>query len=395
MSRPTRVLELRSVRGTGGGPEKTIMLGAARANRDRFAVTVCYIRDARDDVFELDARAADLGLDYVEVRERHSFDPAIWRQLTSLIRARHIDIVHAHEYKTDGLAWMMAHRLGVAAVATAHGWTGQSRRERWCYYPADKAVLARFPRVIAVSSEIKDDLVRHGANANRVDVLLNASDASVFQRVEARRAELRRAMGYAEQDVVIGAVGRLEVQKRFDLLLEALATLRDSHPRLRLVVVGDGSLRSDLEAQAGRLGLADRCEWLGHRLDVADLHHAFDLFVQSSEYEGTSNAVLEAMAMTTPIVATDVGGTREVALDGLHAIIVPSKSVPALVDGIRQALHDPGLARARATAARRRVEVDLSFEARTRRLEQIYAEVVAKHIAGPASMSEEAGARSA
>src|SRR5687768_17680622 len=69
-----RVLELRSVRGTGGGPEKTIMLGAAQSSRDDFEIIVCYIRDNRDQIFELERRAARLGIDYVEVRERHSLD---------------------------------------------------------------------------------------------------------------------------------------------------------------------------------------------------------------------------------------------------------------------------------------------------------------------------------
>ena len=371
------------------------MLGAARADRRRFAVTVCYVRDRRDQVFELDTRAADLGLDYVEVHERHSFDPGIWRQLADIVRTRGIDIVHAHEYKTDALAWIMARRMGLAAVATAHGWTGQTLRERWGYYPADKVILARFSRVIAVSSDIKDDLVRHGARPDRVEVLLNAIDAGAFRRVPAGRAEIRESLGCRDGDIVIGAVGRLETQKRFDLLVEAIAALQPGESGLRLVVVGDGSLRSDLEAKARSIGIADRCVWTGHRGDVAALHQAFDLFVQSSEYEGTPNAVLEAMAMETPIVATDAGGTREVALPGQHALIVPIRDVKALADGIRAVLADPESARARAIAARQRVETELSFEARTRRLEQIYQQVVASRAFRSPSVSARAGARNA
>lgn len=392
---PIRVLELRSVRGTGGGPEKTIMLGAAAADRERFAVTVCYVRDQRDSVFELDTRAADLGLDYVEVHERHSFDPGIWRQLTSLVRARQIDLVHAHEYKTDALAWMLARRTGVAIVATAHGWTGQSARERWGYYPADKAILARFPRVVAVSGEIRDELVRHGARPDRVDVVLNSIDATAFRRDARRREPVRRALGCTDTDIVLGAVGRVERQKRFDTLLEAFATLHKTEPRLRLVVVGDGSLRGELESLAARLGVADRCVWTGHRRDIADLHHAFDLFVQSSEYEGTPNAVLEAMAMETPIVATDAGGTREVARPDVDAVIVPIRNADALANGIRGTLKDPDGARTRVGTARRRVEHELSFEARTRRLEEIYTDIVTRRAARETPVSAAAGARGA
>ncbi len=124
------VLELRSVRGTGGGPEKTILLGAALADRTRFAITVCYLRDERDRVFQVDRRPETEGLDYVEIAERHSLDRSVWPRLCGLVRERHIGIVHAHDYKTDLLAWLLSRRANVRALATVHGWTGHSTRER-------------------------------------------------------------------------------------------------------------------------------------------------------------------------------------------------------------------------------------------------------------------------
>jgi hypothetical protein len=78
IERPIRILELRSVRGTGGGPEKTILSGAAQSDTARFAVAVCYIRDRRDPVFSVDTHASRLPIDYIEIRERHSFDPSVW-----------------------------------------------------------------------------------------------------------------------------------------------------------------------------------------------------------------------------------------------------------------------------------------------------------------------------
>src|SRR4029078_10683902 len=115
---PVRVLELRSVRGTGGGPEKTILLGAARADPARFGVTVCYVRDLRDQLFEMDERARALGVDYVEIHERHSFDPAICRKLRALVRTQRIQIVHSHEYKTNLLAWLLARAENVIPLST-------------------------------------------------------------------------------------------------------------------------------------------------------------------------------------------------------------------------------------------------------------------------------------
>jgi glycosyltransferase involved in cell wall biosynthesis len=373
---PVRVLELRSVRGTGGGPEKTIFTGAAQSAPD-IAVTVCYLRDARDDVFSIDRRAAALGVDYVEVRERHSFDPAIWPQLTSLVRSRGIDVVHAHDYKVNLLAWLLAKTTGVVPLSTAHGYTGRSRRELMFYYPADKKVLARFPVVVAVSSGVRDALVAGGCRPDRVKVLLNGIDPAAFRRDPARRASARAKYGVGDRDVVIGAVGRLERQKRFDLLIQAFAALRERHSRIRLLVAGDGSLRHELEAMLTEHGLGGVCRLAGQVDDMVEFHHALDLLVQSSEYEGTPNVVLEAMAMETPVVATDVGGTSELMRSTVDGIIVPAGDVRALVDAVGGVLSDPGAAGARAKTARRRVELELSFESRLRRLEDIYRDLAA------------------
>src|SRR5262245_33082990 len=118
IGRPVRVLELRSVRGSGGGPEKTIFTGAARTDRSRYAVTVCYLRDDRDIDFGPAKAAATLDINYVEVREKHSFDPGIWSRLRRLVRERRIDIVHAHDYKTDLIAWLLAKTDNVIPLAT-------------------------------------------------------------------------------------------------------------------------------------------------------------------------------------------------------------------------------------------------------------------------------------
>jgi glycosyltransferase involved in cell wall biosynthesis len=377
MSRPIRILELRSVRGTGGGPEKTILHGAALADR-RFHVTVCYLRDRRDEAFAVTERAKGAAVDYIEIFERHSFDPSVWFELRDLIRDRQIDVVHAHDYKTDLLAWLLGRVTGVCTLSTVHGWTGHSTRERLGYYPADKWILARFPRLIAVSSDIRNELVKHGADPSRITTVLNGIDHRRYKRDRSREAEVRASLGLSAADVVIGAVGRLEPQKRFDLLLDAFAALNARRPETRLVIVGEGSQRALLEAKRRALTLENICTFLGHLADVAPAHHVFDVFVQSSDYEGTPNAVLEAMALETPIVATDVGGTAELVDDGVHGRIVPPGDVNRLNGAIEWLLADRARAAAMARNARRRAEGELSFESRVRRVEAIYEEVAAR-----------------
>jgi len=369
-----RILELRSVRGTGGGPEKTILLGAQRAN-PRFPVTVCYIRDRRDTTFGIAERAATLGIDYVEIVERGSFDLRIWPALRQLVRDRGIDIVHAHDYKSDLLALLLARAEGLIPVATAHGWTGHSRRERLVYYALDKQLLRAFPRTIAVSTEIRSQLLRRGVGEDRVRTVLNGIDYRAFRRDRSIEAAVRQELGLTPSQVVVGSVGRLEPQKRFDLLIDACAMLQRRWPGLRLVIAGDGSERAKLQALASARLAAGSWQLCGHRGDVARLHHALDLFVQSSDYEGTSNAVLEAMALETAVVATAAGGTAEMIEHGVHGLVVRCGDALELATAMSQTLLQPEARAARVAAARARVETTLSFDERVATVERIYADL--------------------
>src|SRR5262249_14223835 len=158
-------------------------------------------------------------------------------------------------------------------------------------------------------------------------------------------------------------------------LLQAFAEVRRTRPELRLLIAGEGSLRFALESQIDRLGLGAACRLLGHCDNITALHHALDLFVQSSEYEGTPNVVLEAMALETPVVATAVGGTAELIEDGAHGLLVPPGDTQRLGHAMGRALADRTATAARATAARARVEGPLSFDARMRKVEAIYEEL--------------------
>jgi glycosyltransferase involved in cell wall biosynthesis len=376
VSKPVRVLELRSVRGTGGGPEKTIILGAAQSDPSEYAITVCYIRDRRDPDFGPAVKAEKYPIDYVEILERHSLDFRIWSRLRQLVRKGKIDIVHSHDYKTDFLALLLARVENIIPLATAHGWTGHTRREQ-IYYQVDKFVLGRFPCVIAVSSQISTDLILHGTHPDRIRIILNGIDAKAFKRDRNKEAEARAALHLPLDRTIVGAVGRLEPQKRFDLLIEAFAFLQRQNPNLYLAIAGDGTLRQELQGKSGQMGIQDSFRLLGRQDDIIRVHHALDLFVQSSKYEGTPNAVLEAMALGTPIVATDAGGTAEIMRNNIEGIIIPTNDLGALIRAIGLVLEDAKSAGDRTKAARSRIETDLSFERRMRKVEALYEELAA------------------
>jgi glycosyltransferase involved in cell wall biosynthesis len=217
--------------------------------------------------------------------------------------------------------------------------------------------------------------MRAGARPERVTVVLNAIDPSMFRRDRSQEAAARQRFGLSADDFVIGAVGRLEPQKDFPRLVEAFSHVAAKVPHATLVIAGEGSVRPVLEAAIAAKGLGASCRLLGHVDDIRALHHAFDLYVQSSIYEGTPNAVLEAMALESPVVATDAGGTAELARDGLEGLIVPYSDTEALVHALLAAIGDQEATRRRTAAARHRVETDLSFDTRMRHVEAIYDEL--------------------
>ncbi len=187
---------------------------------------------------------------------------------------------------------------------------------------------------------------------------------------------MRGELGIDSSQIVLGAVGRLEPQKRFDLLIDAFAQLLQRRPHLRLLIAGEGSQAVSMQRLIRQRGLEPVCRLLGHCPQMRRTYQAFDVMVQASDYEGTPTVVVEAMALRIPVVATAVGGTGQLLQHETHGLLVPRRDTAALCRAIERTLDDPAATRQRVTAARIHVEQHLSFVQRTRRLERIYAQLV-------------------
>jgi glycosyltransferase involved in cell wall biosynthesis len=374
-ARLLHVLVMRAVDGTGGGADQIILRSAQYADSQACRMALCFLRNERDEQFDFDRRCQQLGLEYHEVRHRGALDWSVSARLRQIAHRVQPHLIHAHDYKASFFATRLAQELQVPRLATAHGWTGNTWRERFVYYPADRRQLRGFTSVIAVSDEIQQTLIRSGCQPNRVRVLLNAIDPREYQRDEQVRVAMRQTLGIDPASIVIGACGRLERQKRFDVLLDAFAIIARTHPELRLVIAGEGTLQAMLQQQIDRQDLRSQVTLLGHCPDMRSTYQAFDLLVQSSDYEGTPTVIVEAMALELPIVATDVGGTAQLAPAPTCALLVPPRAPHLLADAILRTLGDTDATATRVAAARERVETTLNYAARTRKLESIYREL--------------------
>jgi glycosyltransferase involved in cell wall biosynthesis len=211
---------------------------------------------------------------------------------------------------------------------------------------------------------------RERVDPGRIDVIPTGIDLARFEP-RPRDHAFRTAHGLGDEPLLV-CVGRLDRYKGHDHLIEAFAALARARPRARLLLVGDGRFRDVLTATAQRAGLGDRVCFAGALGDVRPALAAADVFVQASDEEGLPGAVLEAMAMGLPVVATDVGGTREAVDDGVTGLLVPARDAAALAAAVLRLLDDPGLAARFASFARKRAAEEFSSERELALTEDVY-----------------------
>jgi sugar transferase (PEP-CTERM/EpsH1 system associated) len=256
-----------------------------------------------------------------------------------LIRRLGIGVVHTHNLSGLLYGGVGATLAGVKVIVhTEHGRDldyYQSRRSQRL-----ERVLTRLAnRVVSVSRPIFDEL-RHVQGIPLSRLLLIGNGVRIERYPAAPAPDLRARLGIAERDRVIGIVARLVPVKDHSTMLRAMVAVIRAIPEARLVVVGGGPLRGELEAQAARLGIASRVTFLGSRLDVADLLGLMEIFALSSVSEGMSMTILEAMAARCPVVATDVGGTSWLVHHEKTGLLVPSQQPDRLADAIVRLLND-------------------------------------------------------
>jgi glycosyltransferase involved in cell wall biosynthesis len=300
--------------------------------------------------------------------------------MIALCRRGRFDIVHTHSTKAGVLGRLAAAMCRVPVVVhTIHAapfHQGQSAIMRAATRWAERAAARWCRRLIAVGDEVGEEFARAGICApDKIRTIRSGIDFSRFD-APAERAEIRRQLGIAPGEPVVGAVGHMRPAKGYPYLLEAVVLLRRRFPALRLLVAGGGELLDEITRRARALAMDDGCLFLGHRDDVPQLLRAMDVFAQASLWEGVPRAVQEAMYVGLPVVATDVNGTSEVVEHGATGLLVPPGDAPALAQAIGDLLAEPAAAARMGQAARRRISDEFSIERTVHKTQALYLELL-------------------
>ncbi|MEW6127511.1 MAG: glycosyltransferase [Acidobacteriota bacterium] len=376
-----------------GGTERQFVELLKRINRNRFDVRLAAIR--KEGAFYQEI--APLFSEISEFRinsfyNRNAFNQL--RRLRALIQKEAIDIIHTHGFY-DSLFGTVAGRLSNITVIASqrHLKLSDRRVHEW-----GTRIIHRFANRIVVNSQaIRDSIIernqaceskiiviRNGlcelatpSNSNRKNQTPSHAEQlnNELARQQAHKA-LCRELGIHPQSKIFGMVARLYPVKGHKYFLEAAAQVAANAEQAHFVLVGDGELKNQLAQQAENLGIQNRLHLLGNRSDARHLVSAFDVAVLTSLSEGLPNTVMEAMSAGVPMVATAVGGTRELIRDGETGFLVPPADVNSLVERLRFILSNETLSKRIAENGREFVTSQFSISRMVEAVEHLYEELL-------------------
>lgn len=315
-----------------------------------------------------------LGCPVARIPMRGPLDPVAVVRIARHLRAVGADLVNTHSSVDSWVGSLAARLTGVPVLRTRH-LAGAVPRN-----PLSTLVYRRLcDRIVTTGEFSRRRLVAEaGVPPEKVVVIPTGIDMAAFDPDRVRGDGVRAEWGIAPGTPLVGVVGVLRLRKGHAVLVEACRELRDVVPGLRVVFVGDGPVRSWIEEQIKDLGLEETVRLVGHRRDIPEVLAALDVFVLPSiEPEGVPQAVVQALAMGRPVVASDVEGLTEVLRDGETGLLVPPRDPAALAEAIAALLRDPDRGAALGAAGRRLVEKQFSLETMVGRLEALYAEILA------------------
>lgn len=295
------------------------------------------------------------------------------KALAEYVRANDIDLIHAH-LPFAGIVSRIAGKLaGVPVVYTEHN--KQERYHKITYF-LNKATFNFQSRVIAVSDDVKESIMKNIGPRIPVQTILNGVNTAEFNRDHDAGKALRQEYGIPADAVVIGTIAVFRFQKRLAEWLSVLSEVCRANPNVYGVIVGDGPLRSEIHAKAAQLDLGPRLVMPGLQTDVKPWLSAMDVYMMSSIFEGLPIALLEAMSMECAIVATNAGGIKEVIRDGVDGLVTDVGSWERLTEHVTTLLN-PSVRNRFASAGRRRVVESFSLQRMVDELEQMYRQVIA------------------
>ncbi len=335
----------------------------------------------------LEDRARQAGIDLVLLPQlRRSLHPArdwsSYRAILNTLGHLKPDIVHTHSSKAGILGRRAAWKLGLPCVHTIHGASfhfGQSRLAYAVYRHAEKIAAAWTDHFISVCDEMTNEYVAAGiAPANRFTTVYSGFETGPFLQPPRTPQSVRDELGVKPHEILIGKVGRLFPLKGHEFLLAAAPEIIRQIPHARFLIVGDGILRAQFEAQLREQDIDQHFIFTGlvPPEQIPELIHAMDVLVHLSQWEGLARVLPQALIAGKPAVTFDVGGAREVIIPEETGFLLPMGDVPGIVDALCRLAADAPLRQRLGERGRELNHDRFRHQTMTRQIREVYARVL-------------------
>ncbi len=326
------------------------------------------------------------GVELICLNRSGRFDFSVFRAIARILREKEVDIIQPFLTPAVffGIVPALANRRVIKIVTERCGIRVRPRLGSSLYRKAED-MLSRYADWIVPNSQAgRDYVVQRGIDPRKVRVIYNGINFDRLRPDPDQVDRVRREMKVPAGGKVVGITASLTPAKDHVTFLKAARIIARTMPDTRFAVLGDGTLRPDLEKMADELGIASLVTFFGIRRDIGNYLGAYDVScLASCDHEGCSNATLEAMAMAKPVVVTDIGGNREVVQHGQNGLLVPTRDPEAMARGIINVLQNPGMMSRLGKQGRATVLTKFSIEKMVRDYEDLYLEALGRKEAVP------------
>lgn len=349
-----------------GGQERRILSEMLGMREDGYRMLLACRPASR-----LGEAARRAGISVFSIPFSGKFDLASIYRLGRLIRDERVDVVNTHSGIDSWVGGLAARLAGVLLVRTRH--LNLPLKRNWLNF------VHYLPFAVVTCGEaMRQNLIDHGFPAGEVSSIPTGIDFATF-RPSHERNETRQLLSLLETAFVVLMVGIIRGVKRHEVGLRAFAEFSQRHPGARLVLAGDGPMRTDMEKLAVALRIQDSVLFLGHRDDVADLLVAADCFLLTSRSEGVPQAITQALGIGLPVVATAVGGVPELVIDGRTGLLIPPESPEIAAQALARIADDSALAARLIAEGKAHAEQHYSQRAMLDATQSLYHRLLGRH----------------
>jgi len=353
-----------------GGPEKQILTHAAHLNPAEYQfVLISFVENGQQN--EILQKASKQGVKSFELPSKHALDFRTVLKLRKILQQQNVHLLCSHGYKANIIGRLSSWWCRIPQIAVSRGWTAENRKIR-AYESLDKIFLKLDDHIVAVSHGQKKKILDLGLSSESISVIHNAIEIETEKQFV---SQIRSELSVPDGAILVASAGRLSPEKNYAAMIEVAQKLCPGREDLYFVIFGEGFLRSDLEASIKDLGLEKRFLLPGFRKDLPSIFPEIDVFMLPSFTEGLPNVVLEAYAAKKPVIATMVGGTPEVVLDGVSGFLVDPLATEKMAHHLMSLVRDQDLRRRMGQAGYDFVRASFDFQDQTTSYQNLYKEL--------------------